>query len=136
MAGRHRTMTMWASQAPPPVEGNVVSTYVAYAPRPTSAPRRRLRRVSEQPKRSTATALPAADARQYSIEIEGALSRGDVDAAYDRFQEWIARETRRASCGGATNVVPLMGTMLYMLSWMHERVPRSMSVVAAGAAAR
>ncbi len=69
----------------------------------------------------------------HASRIESYLADGDVERAYEEFSEWIRREARYAGAGRSTNLGDLVASMLGMLDWMYERVPRRMARVAAGA---
>jgi hypothetical protein len=61
----------------------------------------------------------------YTSEIRESLSAGEIEAAYGRFNDWLVREARYAKAGRATNMPELTTTMLELLGWMYERVPRT-----------
>jgi hypothetical protein len=69
----------------------------------------------------------------YTSEIRESLKAGEIETAYGRFNDWLVREARYAQAGRATNMPELTTTMLELLGWMYERVPRTIvrSVAAA-----
>ena len=67
-------------------------------------------------------ALLPEQAREECDAIRRLLDDGDIEAAYDRFAEWIRREARYAGAGRSANLHELMESMLHMLGWMYERV--------------
>ncbi|HVV57110.1 MAG TPA: hypothetical protein VHC45_02020 [Gaiellaceae bacterium] len=61
----------------------------------------------------------------YTTEIRESLNAGEIEAAYARFNDWLVREARYAKAGRTTNMPELTATMLELLGWMYERVPRT-----------
>jgi len=57
--------------------------------------------------------------------IERALGSGDIDDAYETFSSWIRQESRYAKAQRATNMNELVETMLNMIDWMYDRIPRA-----------
>jgi len=57
--------------------------------------------------------------------IERALGTGDIDDAYESFSSWIRQEARYAKAQRATNMNELVHTMLTMIDWMYDRIPRA-----------
>jgi hypothetical protein len=57
--------------------------------------------------------------------ISRALGTGDIDDAYATFTDWIRQEARYAKAQRATNMNELVQTMLTMIDWMYDRIPRA-----------
>lgn len=87
------------------------------------------RRLSARP-----IGVRATEVEEYAEEIKSALAHGEIDDAYEHFQEWASREARYARHGHAANLGPLLEMMLDLIGWMYPRVPREMVRVAARAA--
>ena len=66
--------------------------------------------------------------------ISRALGSGDIDDAYETFTSWIKQEARYAKAQRATNMNELVQTMLTMMDWMYDRIPRAAVKSAAGMA--
>lgn len=83
--------------------------------------------------RNAAVAVDTDEISSRMDSIHSDLMAGDIDAAYDTFTNWIRQEARYAKAERTTNMVELVKTMLEMIDWMHERVPRSIVKAAAQA---
>lgn len=81
-----------------------------------------------------APSIPRDEVADYTTQISSALDDGEIDAAVDTFRAWLTREARYASHGHEANLGELVETMLGLIGWMHERVPRSLVRTAALAA--
>lgn len=71
--------------------------------------------------------VPAPEVEAYVAEIHEALELGDVEEAYACLRDWLAREARHAGAGRTSNLAEVMQTVLEMLAWTVERVPRTLS---------
>jgi hypothetical protein len=80
-------------------------------------------------------AVPKEDATQRVNAIQASLMNGDIDDAYATFTDWIKREARYAKADRGANVNELVSTMLNMMDWMYDRVPRSIVKSASAVAA-